>query len=674
MEFLNNFFSSNGFMPHIHCYLAKPGIVWAMVSTDGLIGLSYVLIAFSLYTLVRKIQLPFSPMFLAFGLFIFACGITHFMEVYTLWVPAYWATAFVKLITAIASIVTAVYLIKISPDIYSYSDDIKKSRQRADELANQSYELIKTNEELRKTQDRFRLMIEGVKDYAIFMLSKDGIIETWNEGAKNLKQYNSNEIIGKSFHVFYTDEDLANKKPQMELKKAFLNGRYEDEGWRVRKDGSMFWANVIITPVKDSHGNFVGFSKVTRDLTERNKAEKALQLANSMLENKVKERTQQLRESEEQFRSFANAMPQLAWIARSDGQIFWFNNGWYTYTGKTISELEGWGLQSVLAPEMFDSLIFKWKEAISLQKSLETTFQLKGEDGIFRWFITRVIPIFNNKGELTKWFGTSTNIDEEKKLQEELQKTIQSRDDFLSVASHELKTPLTTIYLQLQLLQRKYKKGDNTQKFSEVEKLELCLLQSKKLGTLIEELLDLTRIRAGKLNLDLRTFDLIELVENIIEVLSVQLNNKNELITFQYDKNTLFIGCWDRMRIEQVITNLISNALKYGEGKNINIKIEKNQNLDEVKIIVKDHGIGMIPELQLHVFERFARGSYDNKIAGLGLGLYITKQIVDAHQGKIELISEVDIGSTFTVTLPINPIINLTQKVVTYEVQEHINN
>lgn len=668
-----NIFSSTGFMPHIHCYLGRPGIVWTMVSTDTVIGLSYVLIASSLYALVRKIQLPFSPMFLAFGLFIFACGMTHFMEVYTLWVPAYWATAVVKFITAIASISTAIYLLKISPDIYTYAEDIKKSRQRADELAMQSYELIKINEELRKAKDRFRLMVEGVKDYAIFMINKDGIIETWNEGATNLKQYTSEEIIGKSFNVFYTPEDLAIKKPQYELREALARGRYEDEGWRLRKDGSIFWANVIITPVKDSEGVFVGFSKVTRDLTERKKSEKALQTANSMLENRVAERTLELQESEEQFRTFANSMPQLAWMARPDGHIFWYNKGWYDYTGIAENDRQKSEWKKVYDPLVIKGIMAKWKETIRSQKSMETTFQLKGVDGIYRWFIARVIPIFNNKGELTKWVGTNTNIDEQKKLQDELQKTIQSRDDFLSVASHELKTPLTTMSMQLQMLQRKFKAIDEFQFRLVIDKVGVCLNQSQKLSALTDELLDLTRIRAGKLNLDLTNVDLIKLIKNTIDEVRVQLKNKSETIIFQHEKKQSVVGHWDRMRVEQVVTNLISNAIKYGGGKNIHIKIEKNLKLDEINIVVTDHGIGMSPELQQHIFERFARGSYDNRIAGLGLGLYITKQIVEAHNGKIEVISKPGLGSTFIVTIPTNPIINLTQKAAAYEMQEHLN-
>ena len=510
-------------------------------------------------------------------------------------------------------------------------------------------------ESLNKIKESFHMIVDEVKDYAIFMLDTEGRIQTWNKGGKNLKQYDADEIIGNHFSVFYTADDLKINKPAHELHQAKTLGIYTEVGWRVKKDGSRFWANVTITPLHDHEGSLIGFTKITRDLTKIREIEEALKLANIMLTKSVDERTEQLRESEAQFQIFADSMPQLAWIANPDGSIFWYNKGWYDYTGTSFKEMEGWGWQRVHDPKAVSKIMSEWKKCIETRQPMKMTFQLKGADGKYRWFITRVLPIFNSSGELIKWFGTNTNIDEQIVLQQELQIALQSRDDFLSVASHELKTPLTSLSMLLQLIKRKLSAEKAVLFQSEIDKLNMCLLQSEKLSKLIDELLDLTRIRAGRLNLELAAVDIADLIKNVISRMEVQLNIVKRKIFFNCDETQDYNGNWDSMRIEQVITNLISNSIKYGADKDINVTLEKNAIKDAVKITVEDQGIGMSPELQNRVFERFSRESYDNKIAGLGLGLYITKKIVNAHGGKIELQSELGVKSVFTVTLPIHP-------------------
>jgi PAS domain S-box-containing protein len=163
-----------------------------------------------------------------------------------------------------------------------------------DELQSRNAELVSVNEKLARGEDRFRLMVEVVKDYAIYMLDPDGRITSWNEGARRLKGYEASEILGEHYSRFFLPQDIADRAPEIELEQARIEGRFEAEGWRLRKDGTRLWANVVVTRINDSRGTLIGFTKVTRDLTERRKAEEALRQANEGLEARVRDRTREL--------------------------------------------------------------------------------------------------------------------------------------------------------------------------------------------------------------------------------------------------------------------------------------------------------------------------------------------------------------------------------------------
>jgi PAS domain S-box-containing protein len=160
---------------------------------------------------------------------------------------------------------------------------------------------------LKQQDDLFRLFVERVKDYAIFLLDKDGCVVSWNPGAERFKGYRTDEILGRSFELFYIEEDQLAGKPQRLLDEARRNGRVEDEGWRLRKDGRPFWANVVITSVTDDAGHHVGYAKITRDLTERRNAEERLRLANQELERTVAERTAELMDKVAELQQFVDA-------------------------------------------------------------------------------------------------------------------------------------------------------------------------------------------------------------------------------------------------------------------------------------------------------------------------------------------------------------------------------
>ena len=315
MDFLRAFLSPNDFMPHGYCYLWNTRLVWLHVVSDSLIALAYFSIPITLVHFIRKRRdLPFNWMFVCFGVFILACGATHAMEVWTLWHASYWLSGAVKAVTALVSVPTAILLVRLVPQALALPSpeelrgEIAERKRAQEALSNAKMELevrvqertveltksnaelvveiaqrMRTEDALRRSEERFRLLVETVQDYAIYMLDPNGIVTSWNVGAEHIKGYRTEEIVGQHFSRFFSAEDVECGEPEMELKVAVEQGRFANEAWRVRKDGSRFWASVVITALHDQQGRLVGFSKITRDLTERKKTEQALQKAMSEL-------------------------------------------------------------------------------------------------------------------------------------------------------------------------------------------------------------------------------------------------------------------------------------------------------------------------------------------------------------------------------------------------------
>ena len=382
----------------------------------------------------------------------------------------------------------------------------------------EQYELLAKNE------TRFRFLVDTVKDYAIFLLDPQGRIETWNEGAKKLKQYESAEIIGKHYSVFYSAEDRAKGKPEQELEEVKRHGRYEEDGWRVRKDGTRFWANVIITSVKDSHGALSGFSKITRDLSERKQAEEALKISNSSLESRVLERTEQLE-------------------------------------------------QSVLIAE-------------------------------------------------------SANF---------------SKSEFLANMSHEIRTPIGAILGFTDLMKNPANAPEENRSY-----IAIVERNSQQLLRLIDDILDLSKVEAGKMSVESIQFSLAEMLAEFTSHMAFKAQEKG--IGFQFKVDTKFpdLICSDPLRLRQILTNVIGNAIKFTDKGSVELIIAfANHTL---KFTVKDTGIGISKAQEARLFQPFTQAdtSTTRKFGGTGLGLILSKRLADALGGKLELIeSQEGIGTTF---------------------------
>jgi PAS domain S-box-containing protein len=272
-----------GFAPHGFCLQWEPGLLWLHAGSDIATGLAYYVIPIGLARLVlRRNDFQFGWMFWLFALFILACGTTHFMDVWVLWNPDYGVQGLLKAFTAIVSILTAVLLWRIMPQLLAMPTPAQ-FRQVTDQLSDETVRHKNTADQLRLTEASFQLLVESVRDCAMFMVDTAGHVTSWNAGAQHVKHYRSEEIVGRPFTCFYTTEDQAAGKPEQGLKVAASVGSYQEEGWRVRKDGSRFMADVLINPILDRGGALMGFAKVTRDITQRKKAEADLEQARAAL-------------------------------------------------------------------------------------------------------------------------------------------------------------------------------------------------------------------------------------------------------------------------------------------------------------------------------------------------------------------------------------------------------
>ncbi|HUP58331.1 MAG TPA: PAS domain-containing sensor histidine kinase, partial [Bdellovibrionota bacterium] len=360
------------------------------------------------------------------------------------------------------------------------------------------------------------------------------------EGAKRIKGYDYPEVVGKNFSMFYTDEDLNAGKPEYELKEASLTGRFEDEGWRVRKDGSMLWANVVLTAIRDRNRKLVGFTKVTRDLTEQKRADLRLQRAHADLEKRVEARTNELASSNELLKA------------------------------------------------------------------------------------------------------------REKQLEE----AVRVRDEFLSIASHELKTPITSLRMQIQMIRARTRpeKSEMPDPRKLAHSLDTSLRQVDRLTGLVDDLLDVARAQAGKLTYRFEKLDLAALVSEVVERHAEQFEEASCPLELEAPKPV--VGQFDRFRMEQVVENLITNAIKYARGTPVRVSIA---NRDGVAVLeISDGGPGISSELEARIFERFERGASARNLGGLGLGLYITRQIVEGHRGAVRVTNGAENGARFIVELPLN--------------------
>jgi len=359
---------------------------------------------------------------------------------------------------------------------------------------------------------------------------------------------------------------------------------------------------------------------------------------NQELEERVTTRTKALAESESRFRNMMETIPQIAWTNTIDGEVIFYNQRWYDYTGLNREQSELWGFNTVIHPDDLKNSLNRFRLIRKTRDGGE--FQLRGKraDGLYRWHLIRLMPIKNEEGQMQLWVGTATDIQELRLLQ-------QQKDDFISIASHELKTPVTSLKASLQLL-------DKMKNNPSAEMLPKLIGQANKsldkVNTLIEDLLNASKANEGQLHLSPKTFVLSKVIDECCQHVRTEGVYK---ITTKGDMNVEVYA--DASRIDQVVINFVNNAIKYApESNEIRISIETINNM--VKVSVIDKGPGIPPEKLRYLFDRYYRvDNSGSRYAGLGLGLYICTEIIKQHHGQIGVDSVLGKGSTFWFTLPV---------------------
>ncbi len=368
-----------------------------------------------------------------------------------------------------------------------------------------------------------------------------------------------------------------------------------------------------------------------------------------------------LRRSEEDLRALADSIPQLAWMADPNGHIFWYNRGWYEYTGTTLEEMAGWGWQKVHDPEFLPLVVERWTASIESRQPFEMEFPLRGADGAFQWFLTRVNPVFDPQGEVVRWFGTNTNVDRvkraeadrerllasEKEARERAERETQMKDEFLATVSHELRTPLNAVLGWATILRE-------TQAQEEVaEGLAVIERNARAQAEIIEDLLDMNRIISGKVRLDVQRVDLVPIIEAAIESVKPMATARQIRLTSVLDPHVGQVSA-DPGRLQQVLWNLLTNGVKF-TPKAGRVHVALGRVNSHLEISVSDTGEGITAEFLPHVFDRFrqADGTITRRHRGLGLGLAIVKNLVELHGGTASVESAgLNQGSTFYVCLP----------------------
>lgn len=520
-------------------------------------------------------------------------------------------------------------------------------------------------ESLQHSDIQFQQLVASVKDYAIFLMSPEGYIQTWNPGAERIKGYTVEDIIGHHFSIFYLDEAVERGYPEFELEMAVKVGRFEDEGWRVRKDGSQFWANVIISPIWSEDGELKGFSKITRDLTERKLFEEALKQTNAHLEKLVQERTQALEDLNERYRLVIEGTNDGFWDWDVVNDERFWSDKLFQILGLTRPEkpLTSQEATEFVHPDDRQRVIeLSQAHFANPDVRYEIEYRLRHSSGRYLHCISRGEAKRDENGNPIRMSGMITDITERKlaeaelmAMQKRLEQSNQDLTHFASIAAHDLQAPLRKVRMFLSMIE-----SDAEEKLSErsIDLLRRTLASVDTMQNLIMDLLAFSRV--SKDSPALVEVNLDDVLQEVLQNLHPIVEEKGAII--HAEKLGTVTG--DALQLTQVLQNLLENSLKYqppGQQPVIHIRSE-NIPGQYSQISIEDNGIGFEQEYEHKIFQPFQRLHGKGSIyQGSGIGLAICKRIVEHHEGTISVNSEKGKGATFTIQFPAGTTNHLVQ-------------
>jgi PAS domain S-box-containing protein len=534
---------------------------------------------------------------------------------------------------------------------------------------------------LSDSEESFRLLIDSLQDYSVFPLSVDGRVSNWNLGAERLKGFSTEEAIGLHISRFFPEEENAECVPERLLRRAEADGRSEYEGWLLRKDKSQFWGSVVLSAMRDQEGRLRGFSNIARDLTERKRIEKAqafLAEAGEALTGSLEyERTLQ-----EVARLAVKSMADWCVVAiqgaaglavvsvahvdparepRLRGLLRALPES-DTKVARGIGHVVRTG-QSELCPDTLEATWVRLALGVDTPERLMELgarsyicVPLKSRGSTFGAMVFVSVTLGRSYGavdlalaeELVRRAGLAL---ENARLFRKAQEALKARDEFLSMASHDLRSPLNSLRLQLQAVRKDMQQdaGKPCCPKKLAARVESMERQTDRMLHMMDALLDISQMTAGRLELKRQKLDLVKLVNDAVATLDEELRQSGVEIRLHAEGPVE--GTWDRLRLEQVIDNLLSNAVKYGNRQPVELTVATDGHM--AKFVVRDQGVGIAPEDQGRLFDRFERVRFDQDVAGYGVGLWIVRRVVEAHGGSVTVESRLGEGASFIVQLPI---------------------
>jgi PAS domain S-box-containing protein len=500
---------------------------------------------------------------------------------------------------------------------------------------------------LRESEERFRLMVEDVEEYAIFALDPNGVVATWNAGARRAKGYAPGEIIGKHFSLFYTEEDKRAGRPEQLLRIAETEGRAVGDGWRVRKDGTRFWAHVVISAIRDSSGRIVKFTKITHDLTAQRRAE------------------DELRASEEQFRmAMENSAIGMALVSPG-GKWLRVNRAICHILGYSEDELLTLKFQTVTHPADLDADMELVRQTLAGKIS---TYQMEKryihKNGSVVWALLSVSLVRDESGRPYYFISQIQDISERKKSEEALHQALEqqreltrraqagelSKSEFLAVMSHEVRTPMNGIIGFAELLSLLPDLSPIAKEYSDtIRQSATALLR------ILDDVLDLSRLEANGLKIDDSPFSPTQLLRDICTLLTPAARSMGLEIVLEIGKGTEGIFTGDAGRLRQIMLNLCGNALKFTEKGSVTFAMDVIEG--NFTFRVRDTGCGIEPGDLEKLFDPFVQGdsSRSRQHGGAGLGLAISRRLARLMGGELTARSRPGAGSEFMVQVPLRP-------------------
>jgi len=484
---------------------------------------------------------------------------------------------------------------------------------------------------IKKNEFKFRQLIDSsdsllaifIGDNYVIDVANNPIREVWGKGL---------DVIGKP--LFELLPELKTQGIKELLDGVYNTGiPYHDKEVAVELvihgKPEIRYFDITYQPQKDPCGNIIGVANYAADVTRQ-----------ALLNKKISE-------SEKEFRELVNFMPHKIAMSNAEGEPVFFNNSWINYTGRSVQDLLENSWQELIHPDDREFTKQLINQGLQTGEDIEIELRIYNREKRAKWHLARATAIRNDEGVINSWIISNTEIH---KLKEEEKR----KEDFLKLVSHELKTPVTSIkgYVQLLLAMLPKQNGEADKKLTIKPYLNRIESQVERLIRLLTEMLDMSKIEQNELELKNERFNLNDHVEEVIE--DITYSHKDIQIELNHEFNCEVVA--DRNRIGQVIINLVTNAVKYSPNtKHIQIRIYEYK-AKFVGITIKDFGIGIAPKEQNKIFKRFYRvsGNKDDTYDGFGIGLYLSKEIIKRHHGKIYVNSEIGKGSEFTFVLPLN--------------------